>query len=142
MVVQRDDRATLLNIPDLDDSIPSANASDRDGEGVVSSSLKSPTCQHVCHAAVCEQSLLFNQTFQIFILWHPTTPIDRMIDIVAAGPALQTDDLNRPTTPDTRLHKSAMAGEGASIHKFLHFLRLVFDIKHFDVNKSTKRTVD
>ncbi|XP_017261325.1 tight junction protein ZO-1 isoform X5 [Kryptolebias marmoratus] len=30
MVVQRDDRATLLNIPDLDDSIPSANASDRD----------------------------------------------------------------------------------------------------------------
>lgn len=35
MVVQRDDRATLLNIPDLDDSIPSANASDRDGEGSV-----------------------------------------------------------------------------------------------------------
>lgn len=32
MVVQRDDRATLLNIPDLDDSIASANASDRDGE--------------------------------------------------------------------------------------------------------------
>ncbi|XP_051239025.1 tight junction protein ZO-1 isoform X8 [Dicentrarchus labrax] len=30
MVVQRDDRATLLNIPDLDDSIASANASDRD----------------------------------------------------------------------------------------------------------------
>lgn len=35
MVVQRDDRATLLNIPDLDDSIPSANASDRDGESGV-----------------------------------------------------------------------------------------------------------
>lgn len=31
MVVQRDERATLLNIPDLDNSIPSAN-SDRDGE--------------------------------------------------------------------------------------------------------------
>ncbi|TNN86680.1 Tight junction protein ZO-1 [Liparis tanakae] len=30
MVVQRDDRATLLNIPDIDDSIPSANNSDRD----------------------------------------------------------------------------------------------------------------
>ncbi|XP_016373282.1 tight junction protein ZO-1-like isoform X6 [Sinocyclocheilus rhinocerous] len=30
MVVQRDERSTLLNIPDLDDSIPSANASDRD----------------------------------------------------------------------------------------------------------------
>lgn len=32
MVVQRDDRATLLSIPDLDDSIPSANNSDRDGK--------------------------------------------------------------------------------------------------------------
>ncbi len=32
MVVQRDERATLLNIPDLDDSVPSANNSDRDGE--------------------------------------------------------------------------------------------------------------
>ncbi|XP_065808955.1 tight junction protein ZO-1 isoform X8 [Labrus bergylta] len=30
MVVQRDERATLLNIPDMDDSIPSANNSDRD----------------------------------------------------------------------------------------------------------------
>ncbi|XP_061887202.1 tight junction protein ZO-1 isoform X16 [Entelurus aequoreus] len=30
MVVQRDDRATLLNIPDLDDSVGSANNSDRD----------------------------------------------------------------------------------------------------------------
>ncbi|XP_075965949.1 tight junction protein 1 isoform X9 [Anarhichas minor] len=30
MVVQRDERATLLNIPDLDDSNPSANNSDRD----------------------------------------------------------------------------------------------------------------
>lgn len=40
MVVQRDDRATLLNIPDLDDSIPSANASDRDGESDVSDSAE------------------------------------------------------------------------------------------------------
>lgn len=31
MVVQRDERATLLNIPAVDDSIPSANASERDG---------------------------------------------------------------------------------------------------------------
>ncbi|XP_054476535.1 tight junction protein ZO-1 isoform X9 [Anoplopoma fimbria] len=30
MVVQRDERATLLSIPDLDDSIPSGNNSDRD----------------------------------------------------------------------------------------------------------------
>ncbi|KAG7517471.1 tight junction protein ZO-1-like isoform X4 [Solea senegalensis] len=30
MVVQRDERATLLNIPDMDDSVPSANNSDRD----------------------------------------------------------------------------------------------------------------
>lgn len=33
MVVQRDERATLLNVPDLSDSIHSANASERDGEG-------------------------------------------------------------------------------------------------------------
>jgi hypothetical protein len=32
MVVQRDERATLLNVPDLSDSIHSANASERDGE--------------------------------------------------------------------------------------------------------------
>lgn len=31
MVVQRDERATLLNVPDLSDSIHSANASERDG---------------------------------------------------------------------------------------------------------------
>ena len=35
MVVQRDERATLLNVPDLDDSIPSGNNSDRDGERAV-----------------------------------------------------------------------------------------------------------
>lgn len=44
MVVQRDDRATLLNIPDLDDSIPSANASDRDGESGVKSSRPKWDC--------------------------------------------------------------------------------------------------
>uniref|UniRef100_A0A8C5TS08 Tight junction protein 1 n=2 Tax=Malurus cyaneus samueli TaxID=2593467 RepID=A0A8C5TS08_9PASS len=32
MVVQRDERATLLNVPDLSDSIHSANASERDGD--------------------------------------------------------------------------------------------------------------
>lgn len=32
MVVQRDERATLLNVPDLSDSIHSANASERDGK--------------------------------------------------------------------------------------------------------------
>lgn len=32
MVVQRDERATLLNVPDLSDSIHSADASERDGE--------------------------------------------------------------------------------------------------------------
>lgn len=32
MVVQRDERATLLNVPDLSDSVHSANASERDGE--------------------------------------------------------------------------------------------------------------
>lgn len=39
MVVQRDERATLLNIPDLDDSIPSGNNSDRDGESICSFAL-------------------------------------------------------------------------------------------------------
>ena len=43
MVVQRDDRATLLNIPDLDDSIPSGNASDRDGRKTL---LRNPTLTH------------------------------------------------------------------------------------------------
>lgn len=33
MVVQRDERGTLLNVPDLSDSIHSANASERDGKG-------------------------------------------------------------------------------------------------------------
>lgn len=32
MVVQRDGWATLLNVPDLSDSIHSANASEKDGE--------------------------------------------------------------------------------------------------------------
>lgn len=54
---------------------------------------------------------MFNQTFQISILWHPTIPIDHMTDIVAAAPALQIDDLNPQTTPDIHLHKSAMAGK-------------------------------
>lgn len=73
--------------------------------------LKSLTCQCAFQTAVVEQWLLFDQTFQISILWHPTIPIDRMTDIVAAAPALQTDDLNPQTTPDTRPHKSAMAGK-------------------------------
>ncbi len=34
MVVQKDESATLLNIPDMDDSIPSVN-SDRDGEMIL-----------------------------------------------------------------------------------------------------------
>lgn len=56
MVVQRDERATLLNIPDLDDSIPSANASDRDGESDVNSTQmsgyeESQTCQGNFEAA-------------------------------------------------------------------------------------------
>lgn len=44
MVVQRDERATLLNIPDLDDSIPSANASDRDGKSGVKCWIQSRWC--------------------------------------------------------------------------------------------------
>uniref|UniRef100_A0A7N6ABY6 Zona occludens protein 1 n=1 Tax=Anabas testudineus TaxID=64144 RepID=A0A7N6ABY6_ANATE len=45
MVVQRDERATLLNIPDLDDSIPSANNSDRDVDSL-SHKIHSLTSDH------------------------------------------------------------------------------------------------
>lgn len=62
-------------------------------------------------SVVIEQWLFFEQTFQISILWRPIIPIDRTTDIVAAVPALQTDDLNLQTTPDTRPRKSAMAGK-------------------------------
>lgn len=61
-------------------------------------------------SVVIKQWLFFDQTFQISILWRPIIPIDRTTDIVAAVPALQTDDLNLQTTPDIRPHKSAMAG--------------------------------
>ena len=44
MVVQRDERATLLNIPDMDDSIPSANASDRDGRSCKYISFRQIEC--------------------------------------------------------------------------------------------------
>lgn len=67
-------------------------------------------------SAVTEQWLLFDQTFQISILWRPIIPIDRMTDIVAAAPALQTDDLNLQITPDTRPRKSAMAGKSVKIY--------------------------
>lgn len=66
--------------------------------------------------------LLFDQTFQISILWHPTIPIDRMTDIAAAAPALQTEDLNPQTTPDTRPHRSAMAGTDLQATTFCYDL--------------------
>lgn len=44
MVVQRDERATLLNVPDLSDSIHSANASERDGEYIYFLSLVIGAC--------------------------------------------------------------------------------------------------
>ena len=57
MVVQRDERATLLNIPDLDDSIPSANASDRDGKTALQPRRNVPPppsleCAPLTHAQV------------------------------------------------------------------------------------------
>lgn len=60
MVVQRDERATLLNIPDLDDSIPSANNSDRDGE---TANTHVTTCNNFACIAYC-----FN-TFDFFLYW-------------------------------------------------------------------------
>lgn len=130
MVVQRDDRATLLNIPDLDDSIPSANASDRDGEGV---------CVGVCacmrmyyfwsQSAATERRLSFDQTFQISILWRPIIPIDRMTDIVAAGPALRTDGRSPRTTPDTRPHRSATAGKDSPSAYVVEIMQLEPHVK-------------
>lgn len=124
MVVQRDDRATLLNIPDLDDSIPSANASDRDGESDGKGWIQRKQTRLV--SVLFQPWLLFVQTFQISIRWHPISPIDRMTDIVAAARALQTDDLNPQTTPDTRPHKSAMAGiDDPSINLYFRLLAVV-----------------
>ena len=124
MVVQRDDRATLLNIPDLDDSIPSANASDRDGESDGKGWIQRKQTRLV--SVLFQPWLLFVQTFQISIRWHPISPIDRMTDIVAAARALQTDDLNPQTTPDTRPHKSAMAGKDhPSINLYFRFLAVM-----------------
>lgn len=108
MVVQRDERATLLNIPDLDDSIPSANNSDRDGEtanthvallrhvmifpAVLADSTLSP--------CMCSWSKL--QIFQKSIPWHQTIPIDPM------GEAVDRDlptGLNLPITSVTHHDK-------------------------------------
>lgn len=113
MVVQRDDRATLLNIPDLDDSIPSANASDRDGK---SDGFGSATRLLRCfisyfHLVSLKAVFLIDQIFQISTLWHPIIPIDRMRGIAVVVPDLQIDDLNPQTTPDTHPHKSATAGK-------------------------------
>lgn len=82
--------------------------------------LKPPLAGGSCHSAVAEQWLLFDQTFQIFILWRPIIPTDRMTDIIAAAPALQTDDLSRRTTPDTRPRKSATAGKDPPNHTKMH----------------------
>lgn len=114
MVVQRDDRATLLNIPDLDDSIPSANASDRDGEGGGSSSVS----RLVFPPAIVKCRLLCDQIFQIYTRWHPIIPIDRTRGIAAAVRGLRTDDLNPRTTPGTRPRRSAMAGKDAGVCSF------------------------
>lgn len=129
MVVQRDDRATLLNIPDLDDSIPSANASDRDGEGVC---VRGRACACIIsQSAATEQRLSFDQTFQISILWRPIIPIDRMTDIVAAGPALRTDGRSPRTTPDTRPHRSATAGKDSPSTYVVETMQLEPHVKLF-----------
>lgn len=82
-------------------------------------SLKTRLVSVLFQIASVEQWLLFDQTFQISILWHPIIPVDRMTDIVAAALALQTGDLNPQTTPDTRPRKSAMAGKDHSSRNFI-----------------------
>ena len=108
MVVQRDERATLLNIPDLDDSIPSANASDRDGKTAPQPRRHLPLTPP-CPGA--DSHSCFRQTFQISILWRPTIPIDHMTDAAAAAPAPRTAGRSPPTTPDTPRRRSATAGK-------------------------------
>ncbi|GAB5572216.1 tight junction protein ZO-1 isoform X9 [Prionailurus iriomotensis] len=76
MVVQRDERATLLNVPDLSDSIHSANASERD------------------------------VTFQKFSHWHQIILVDHMTDLPAtAGHDHLTNGQSLLIIPDT-LHSS------------------------------------
>lgn len=60
MVVQRDERATLLNVPDLSDSIHSANASERDGEYHSDWRVTSDCLQDrvsLCHSPSCPDLL-------------------------------------------------------------------------------------
>lgn len=82
MVVQRDERATLLNIPDLDDSIPSANNSDRDGEtpnthvALFRRVMIFPAAPADLTLSPCMYSWSKLQTFQKSIPWHQTIPID------------------------------------------------------------------
>uniref|UniRef100_A0A673MV52 Tight junction protein ZO-1-like n=1 Tax=Sinocyclocheilus rhinocerous TaxID=307959 RepID=A0A673MV52_9TELE len=52
MVVQRDERATLLNIPDMDDSIPSAN-SDRDDISEIHSLASDHSHEHTRRSRSC-----------------------------------------------------------------------------------------
>lgn len=72
----------------------------------------------LCHASpwlfyVIKSWFLFDQIFQIYTLWHPIIPIDRMRGIAVVVPDLQIDDLNPQTTPDTHPRKSATAGKDA-----------------------------
>lgn len=112
MVVQRDDRATLLNIPDLDDSIPSANASDRDGR-VAGTAQPRRLLKIFAPPVVIKFWLFSEQIFQIYTLWHPIIPTVRTRDTAAVVPGPRTDDPNPRTTPGTRPRKSATAGEDA-----------------------------
>lgn len=82
-------------------------------------------------SAATEQRLSFDQTFQISILWRPIIPIDRMTDIVAAGPALQTDGRSPRTTPDTRPHRSATAGKDSPSTYVVETMQLEPHVKLF-----------
>lgn len=67
MVVQRDERATLLNVPDLSDSIHSADASERDGEcGSVSRDPQGDLLLKVGRSDMFEFKLMLKST----IVWE------------------------------------------------------------------------
>lgn len=82
MVVQRDERATLLNIPDLDDSVPSANNSDRDGLHLFAFTLIVFTKQNTINAVLTLTQLSFLQTFQKYCQLRQASQIGPMGELV------------------------------------------------------------
>ncbi|XP_030582228.1 tight junction protein ZO-1 isoform X4 [Archocentrus centrarchus] len=124
MVVQRDERATLLNIPDLDDSIPSANNSDRDdiseihsltsdhsnrshGKGSRSRSPDRPeTADHLRHSPrqISNGSHRSRDEDRISKLGSVSTPVKNSDDVLSqtSDQASSRDDKQLPPLPEPK----------------------------------------